>query len=98
APAVILGWSNSKFMLASGWTQCSVSIAGSYRDPAIANVYPIQRQSALVQPANGVLQSAHRKGGCPTALLRLEDEMTNLTLVASRQAVLPPAQWAHDIR
>jgi C4-dicarboxylate-specific signal transduction histidine kinase len=24
--------------------------------------------------------------------------MTNLTLVASRQAVLPPAQWAHDIR
>jgi signal transduction histidine kinase len=24
--------------------------------------------------------------------------MTNLTLVASRQATLPPAQWAHDIR
>ena len=24
--------------------------------------------------------------------------MTNLTLVANRQAALPPAQWAHDIR
>ena len=24
--------------------------------------------------------------------------MTNLTLVASRQALLPPAEWAHDIR
>src|SRR6516165_3139140 len=27
-----------------------------------------------------------------------EDAMTNLTLVASRQAPLPPAEWAHDIR
>jgi signal transduction histidine kinase len=38
----------------------------------------------------------YQKGGI--ALLRPEDEMTNLTLVASRQATLPPAQWAHDIR
>jgi signal transduction histidine kinase len=30
--------------------------------------------------------------------LRLVDEMTDLALVAGRQAGLPPAQWGHDIR
>jgi signal transduction histidine kinase len=41
---------------------------------------------------------------CSNGLIRAarplppEDAMTNLTLVASRQAPLPPAEWAHDIR
>src|SRR5258708_7434390 len=44
-----------------------------------------------------MFQCVHHGRGYPTALLRPEDAMTNLTLVASRQAT-PPAQWAHDIR
>jgi hypothetical protein len=34
----------------------------------------------------------------PPPCAELEDEMTDLTLVASRQATLPLAAWAHGIR
>jgi len=64
----------------------------------IANVYPIKRQTALEQRRLGVLQSGTNGAVMRSPLLGPEGAMTNLAVVSSRQAAVPPAQWAHDIR
>src|SRR5215467_1764847 len=64
----------------------------------IANVYPIQRQSALELRYLDVLLSATGREPMRQLPRRPEGAMTNLALVSSRQTALRPAHWAHDLR